>query len=311
MTHFFNLSLGDAHGVLGGAVGQVLDDTIRQRQEAQLYRYLNDMEDANVPYADALVRVAAEEPGRPFLKASELTELKDQVHRFAANLPPAEPLAAKLREHPPAVQAVEEPGVKLDVALETINDYVHRLPPVKGEARHGLEPLADFAATYPVHFPPQPYAEMQTEQGHLVAHWESDSTQPFHFAASPRVDVPPPDRPDPPDSSGLGGGGGGGGRGGGPSVAPRASAPPRPPKGSGSGGRMIPTPTPPPSPVLAARSVSRAGMARSFVRLRGFARIGGVLIGATPGSSSPAPQPPSGPGASNASAGNWMRTACA
>ena len=298
-THVLNLLVGDVHGELGSAVGQVVDDTIRRRQEAQLHRYLNDL-DGDIPIDDALARVAAEEPGRPFLKASDLTEIKDQVHRVATNMPSAEAVATKLREHPPAVQAVDEPGVRTDVAFQAIDKYVRRLPPSEG--RRNLEPLADFAATYPVHFPPQPYAETQTEHGKLVAHWDSDPDRPFVFDLSPRVDLLPQDGPGPfPFDSGGGGGGGGGGSrgrgaggggggggggsgggggGGGTSRGSRPSTTPRTP--SGSGGRMIPTPPRPSSAVVASRSVSRVGMARSFVRLRGFARIGGVLIGREP-----------------------------
>lgn len=156
-----------------------------------------------------------------------------------------------LAENPPTLTVRPEAHVALQDAAEEASE-VRRLLVPQGNRQAGVE-IADALADYGDHFVGQRSNPKLTTHEALVQAWERGETG----GISPTVFTED-------GSTSLGGGGGGGGVGSG--------------EGRGSGSRKASIPR--------TRTASFA-RARSFGGLRGFARVGGVLIGNEPSASKP------------------------
>ena len=185
----------------------------------------------------------------------------------------------------PALRARVESQVHLSSVEKHLSNFYVRAG--GGErVRQTLDVLAD----YPDYFPGQVGEENLTPQGKLRTKLESPDF--VRKAASETNDLlafsNPPDAP-----NGLGRGPGiepgpGSGPGTGP-INPGSPGIPGNPGGLGGPGNRAPPKTPGPGRYVSApeplrvaprsTSIASAARARSFTRLRGFARVGGVLIG--------------------------------
>lgn len=161
------------------------------------------------------------------------------------------------RFHPPTLVAKVEAQVNSTRAVQA-TDAMHQV----GVGVRRQQELADALIEYDDLFPAQHGDEAKTKRAELLKKWDPDSV---HVAAANINDLPVTQPP----SGGwgempLGGGGGGGFSGGSGGFA-----------GGGGGGTK-------PAPHVGGGGMGGFARARSFAGLRGFSRIGGVLIGTEP-----------------------------
>lgn len=225
-------------------------------------------------------------------------KLVDGMEPVMRRVPHDAVVSEALRTHPPALLIKPDPGVDMEKAagiaeeIKALHLRISHEPPPSH--------LAESLATYEDHFPSQMRAETKTTQGDLLRRWKreagiveeaSEGRNPVAAQLLERINQGP--------HGGAGGGGGGGfggfGGGGGPSHggAGIRGGGPRPggfrPSGGGATFGEAPLGSAMRGAVAEARVTSGSLGAflrgRSFFRLRGFSRIGGVLIGNDPAAS--------------------------
>jgi hypothetical protein len=284
-----------------------LRPVVDRMQGAWSDQFLHDIS-AGKSVDDALADVGVVKPKRPVVLPDDLIIIKERIRVVEETLPRETDLSAKARQHPPSAESPPDPEVDLAKASETLNRHGRG---VSGD-RYRVDPYdaSESLAQYDDYFTAQADLSTPREQ------WVHRQTNPTGSHDSGTPDDP--DRPRsrnstptdemvvtnevPPDelhhalngasedSPGGSGGGGGGGRSGGANGSGRggsgtgsvASGGPRPSGGSGGGG-VARGGTPSRSIRVAQSGLSgRFVNARSFGALRGFSRVGGVLIGRAP-----------------------------
>jgi hypothetical protein len=220
---------------------------------------------------DAAERRLAEGPAaHPAVPPEDAARLREQLRHDLDRLP-TEQAAHTLRHRPPSLADVPEPHARVQDAGQHLAGLSQRIQP--DQPQHLAERLGEPLARFDDHFPGQFGAEHRTERGRMVAGLTPPAERPN---LTPPPAPPPAERP----SGGGGGWGGGGGGGGGWGTRPPPAAPPV------ASARPTPAPRPSSGGVAAAPPSARAATnffrARSFGALRGFSRVGGVLIGREP-----------------------------
>jgi hypothetical protein len=205
----------------------------------------------------SLEKMARTDPDRPVASPKEQARAKESLRVVLDKVPAAEDTAEVRRAHPPSVSDLPESHTRTKEAGEHLADLSKQWnPDGAAELAHRLsEPLNRYEDL----FPGQLGAENQTPRGRMIT-WLGGLPEDR-----------PPDRPRP------GGGGGGFGDGGfdGGGSGSGVRRPPVRPSGGGGATAKASVPAPP-------RVSASFGRARSFTMLRGFSRVGGVLIGREP-----------------------------
>ena len=167
----------------------------------------------------------------------------ENIAQVLREMPSPERTASKLRAQPPGMAARNEPNVDFRRA-EAASDRIRDIRS-GGRSNAPATIATDAFVGYDDHFPGEIGSETRTTRGRILA-----KRLPAEY----------------------------------PVVRPTDAAGHMPPmSGSGtSSGRVRPRPVGRGMSAPMARSLRSASRARSFVRLRGFARIGGVLIGREP-----------------------------
>ncbi len=190
---------------------------------------------------------------------------------------PIEQIQTTLKDFPPAIREVPDPDVNFAAVAKKINTY-RNLPKVRKRPED-----ADALVSFEDWFPAQLGEETRTKRGELIARWLGDEDGiPDPWLGGPPTGGSPTGGPPTggPPTGGPPTGGpptGGSPTGGSPTGGSPTGGPPT--GGSPTGGpptRVSPTRGQTFSPKL---SRARFQRARSFGRLRGFSRVGGVLIG--------------------------------
>lgn len=158
-------------------------------------------------------------------------------------------LQEKISSRPPGIEAVLDPDVDWDRAAQNIV----KIADMSGSRNAGQ--LTEFAATFATHFPNHEGAEAATPAAQLREFLGGDG--------------PPPEGGGSPGGAGPGGGGGG-------PKSPQQIARVAETIRTSSADSWVPTRS-----TRAGIPGASAARSRSFGRLRGFARVGGVLIGQT------------------------------
>ena len=207
---------------------------------------------------DALRHVRTGTKQRPAVTGADQAQLQKVAERFPSN----EGLAKNLEGRQPT----------LSRSLSNDQPSVEQIKKLYKNASAAVTARAEYTeavAEYDDYFPGQLNSERQTTQGKLL-------DELGHAGIGPDS-LPPPDGGGggdgppklggPPEGAGGGGGGGGLGGGGGNALGGETGS-----GGAGARGQTRPQ----------TNSVTRMARSRSFSMLRGFARVGGVLIGQTP-----------------------------
>jgi hypothetical protein len=205
--------------------------------------------------------------GDRVITSDELAELQRIVRTEAEQLPGAERMAGIFRDHPPALRSVENRQA-VAKAAEALDEFRHKHIP---DAPY-YSSMADSVEVYDDYFPGQAGGDQRTAASNIRRSFEDNvSLHP----SSLYEDVPAPPT-----------GGGGlpnfpGGSGSGPTGSGERLGPVSEPH-SGIASRASGVPH-----IGNPSSLPRAGRAnfvraRSFSMLRGFSRVGGVLIGREP-----------------------------
>jgi hypothetical protein len=288
-------------------------DLANQVQEGWSNRFLNDLIDPHSTVESAIDRVKVTRPETPVATPEDLLMLRDRIRVVYEKAPGESGILDKMRDHPPSAESVPEPTEDVATASDVLDEYRARL---SGEVHNlDLERASESLAGYDDFFTAQ--ADTFTDREELLRRWRahqasaesprsggSPNDSAADVASADHVPVADTDPGTASQSHGGGGGGtvggGGGGSGGGPGGngrgrpgvppgGPRPGAGPRTggPRPGGGGGfaggggwargatRTVHVPNG--SPLRGRFLVSR-----SFVQLRGFSRVGGVLIGREP-----------------------------
>jgi hypothetical protein len=210
--------------------------------------------------------------GDRVITPDELAELQRIVRTEAEHLPGAEQMAGIFHDHPPALRSVENRRA-VAKAAEALDEFRHKRI---SDAPY-YSSMADAVEVYDDYFPGQAGGDQRTAASNIRRSFEDN----IALHPSSLYDEPPA----PP--TGGGGGGGlpdfpGGGSGSGPTGSGERFGPGGEPHSGGIASRARGVPH-----VGNTSGIPRAGRAnfvraRSFSMLRGFSRVGGVLIGREP-----------------------------
>jgi hypothetical protein len=269
ITHaLFSQIAGTLAGETPGELGNVLRGVGTNNRvfagftEMQSRQFLSDLM-GGTTLDEAVSRTATPDLSHPFVGTREKAEFHSIMRTVVDDLPITS-VNEKLADYPPSVDVAPEKHINMQKAGDLVNSY--RKKAMSLSVLRNSEVYADSVATFSDWFPAQLGTDSKTRRGELLAGWRGESSGPDFGGDPPGTGGNP--NPGgtgggPPISSGSGSGGGGGG-GGGSSIKPR--------------------PAPP--------SASRFSFARSrsFIGLRGFSRVGGVLIGRTPNNGAAANQ---------------------
>jgi hypothetical protein len=270
-------------------VNHVLKRTVEVRMDEAMLELLTRGD-----LGDSLNRMARASSDRPVVPPKEQSRLKESVRTVFSRMPEEPALADTVRHYPPSVSDIPEPHVKQRQAADSVAELSKRLSPQR--PAQVAEQLSDSVNRYDDLFPGQLGAETRTERGRMLGGLSSPDFNP------PR----PPDTPSVGGGAGIIGGGnprsgpagrsgfhsGAGAEGGFSAMSPRGGGGVIFGGGNFQGGRggsgapmaSTPRPTPSAGPTKVASGLARTNFlrARSFGALRGFARVGGVLIGQEP-----------------------------
>jgi hypothetical protein len=282
--------------------------------EAQSRQFVSDLM-GGTSLDEALGRTSAADARRGFVGTVERAEFHRTMRTVVDDLP-VNAINEKLANYPPSVDIAPEKHVDMKAAGQAVNRYRSRVATgLQASSRHAA--YADSLATFSDWFPGQLGADGRTWRGEILASWNNrppDPTNPRSGGTTGgnRGGIDPPSEGGTIGSGGGGGGGigggtggsgggsgggggggssvsggggggggssvSGGGGGGGSSVSGGGGGGGRPAGGGGGagGGTLRAT--------ASAPSTSRFSFmrARSFGGLRGFSRVGGVLIGQAP-----------------------------
>jgi hypothetical protein len=282
--HAAGLVLDGGDGALGRAVEQALDTTRTRKTAAGLSeihsrQFLQEVVDGK-PISQSLDNLAKPSPFASEARVAELQSIRQRTGSW----PQSNQILQRLENYPPGIDSLPEKHAKLSKAGGHVDDLVRDVTR-PGQRIRGAQ-FADAVSQYRDWFPSYSGAERATIRGQLLDAWESNTPLRAHLDHIKATQGPLPEsiaginRNMPPPAGGGSGGGGGGTK----------QSPKSPQHGvnrtSGTGsssGRAAPvrnatfTST-------AARPSTRSSFvrARSFRGLRGFARVGGVLIGNEP-----------------------------
>lgn len=212
--------------------------------EMQSREFLSDLMGGS-SVDEAMRRTAAPESRYAFLGKVEKLEFHSTMRTVADDLPLVS-LNEKLAAYPPTVDVKPEAHVNMEKAGQAVERYRNRVPDSLMRASRGsADSLVDFTDW----FPAQVDADTKTPRGKLLDKWSGGSGS---GGLSTGTDLTRPGRPRGPTS-------GGGGISGRQVSRSTTGAVARAGRGGSSWGSFI--------------------RGRSFGRLRGFSRVGGVLIG--------------------------------
>lgn len=247
--HAAGLVLDSGGGELGRVVEQAIDGTDVRKTANQLSKvrsrqFLQDVASGK-PLNASMEGLSRPVPFTSNKVTAELSALTQNLSDVAR----PNKILEKVKEFPPGMDSLPEKHVNLKRAGQRIDTSVHRMFPETGTRLQGQR-YANSVTQYRDHFPSFKNAEQGTIRGQLLEGFKTDKqlTKTLDSFKSANSFIPPT----------ISGSGGGGGSIGSPSVR-------KPFKASSS--------------VASTRSFSRA---RSFRGLRGFSKVGGVLIGNEP-----------------------------
>lgn len=272
----FNQIAGTLAGEAPGEFGNVLSGV--EFHGPKMYRGFTEVQSRHFLFNlmrgtsldDALRGAAAPDMRSAFVGPLEQAEFHSTMRTVVDDLP-INGINEKLADYPPSVDVMPEKHVDMTKARDAVNRFKDKMASVSRIGHHEI--YADSIATFSDWFPAQLGAEARTRRGELLARWNGDTPGPGSGGGGRPGPIDPDPNPGIGGTSSSGGGGGGGGIGGGGGGGGGR------PSGSGGGGSGASV-----RPTAAAPKASRFSFlrARSFGGLRGFSRVGGVLIGQTP-----------------------------
>jgi hypothetical protein len=239
-----------------------LQDAAKRLYDIQFKQFLVDLAGPG-SMEDALRYVSTGTKQRPAVTRVDGAQLQKIAERFPSN----EGLAKNLEGH--------QPTLSRSLSKEQLSsEQIKKLYKTAYAAGAAQSEHTEAVAEYEDYFPGQLNSERRTTQGELLAELSPGGNGPDSLPPTDRGGPDPSGEIDPPKAGGPvegpGGGGGGGGIGGSSSSRTVPLGP------TGSSGEAI-------SGEMHPQTSSATSMARSrsFSMLKGFARVGGVLIGQT------------------------------
>ena len=291
--HATGLILDGGDSELGRVIEQSLDGANSRKTAGALSdirsrQFLQEVADGR-PISQSLDNLSE---SAPFASSRQTAELQ-AVRQRAGSWPEPNQILQRLENHPPGIDSLPEQHAKLSKAGTHVDNLVQHLTPA-GQRARGAQ-FADSVAQYGDWFPSYSGADRATIRGQLLDAWESNTSLHAQLEQARSAHGPLPESiagidPNRPPVEGASGGGGGGG--GGSKSGNSTKTPPKSPNSGTGAPRPSPSRTPQVRNASFASSSSGASTRSSFLRarsfrgLRGFARVGGVLIGNEPDSDS-------------------------
>lgn len=243
------------------SAGDSLQDATKRLYDIQFKQFLVDLAGPG-NMEDALRNVSTGTKQRPAATRIDKAQLQNVAQRFPSN----EGLAKALDERQPTLNRSPSKEVSSPEQIKKLYKSAHAAGTAPAE-------YVEAVAEYEDYFPGQLHSERKTTQGEVLAELRPGGDGPDSLPPTDEGRPEPPDGAGPPKDGGPleGPGGGGGGSGSSGSRETAHSVP------TGSGGATSSRQVRPQT-----SSATRVARSRSFSMLRGFARVGGVLIGQTP-----------------------------